>query len=176
MKERELEKVMMNDIIEKFKSFNITSVKDGLNLNEEEVENMKSFIDDFCSLTSKMSINNKFLYEIKIIFSAIMICSMQGPMALFDLADVVSNHMLPKTESIKGILNILTKIKEGPSGLDISAIKKIVEKNFKKYVSEDQEDPNLTNLRNEDGTRMSVSQVEELFNESRQNWFIKALW
>jgi hypothetical protein len=157
----------MEDIVEKFRLFPVDKVKKGLELNDEETEKMNSFVNDFCSLVSNMSNKNYFLYDIKIIFTAVMICSLKGPTSLFELSEVVSNFMMPNEEDIKFTSDILGKIKGKSSNIDITEIKKIIEQNLDKYSSKEIEDPNLTNLRDEDGNRMTVGQVEELFNESK---------
>jgi hypothetical protein len=157
---------MMEEIVEKFRLFPVDKVKKGLDLSDEEEEKMKSFINDFCTLVSNMSNHNYFLYDIKIIFTAIMICSLKGPNSLFDLSEVVSNYMMPKGEDVKLATTILDKIKGNYSKIDIDGIKEVISQNLGKY-KEKEEDPNLTNLRDEDGNRMTIEQVEALYNESK---------
>ena len=167
MNVKDLELVMMSEIIEQFKLFPIDKLKNAINLSEEETERMKTFITDFSSLASKMSDNNSFLYEIKIIFTAVMICSLKGMNSIYDLAQVVSDHMMPAGENADLAKEMMDSIiRDNPS---IDKIKETILKKLKKPSSKSIDDPNLTNLKDENGNKMTVGQVEELFNASKQN-------
>ena len=153
MKVQDLESLMVKQVIEHFKLFPV----DALKLSDEEAEKAKNFIHDFSMLAENMSDNHELLYDIKTIFTAIMMSVLTGPKALFKLSKVVSDHMMPKREDFDLTKKVLDKLKDENGIVDIrDAIKKILNP----IINNEPEDPELTNVLDEHGNRMTISQLE----------------
>ena len=159
---REAEKAMMREIVERFKNFPVDKLKESLKLNDEEVEKIKTFVSEFSSLAISINDNNNyFLYDMKTILTVVMVCSLKGPQELFNLSELVADHMMPKGEDLKLAKEVLSKIKN-PT---MESIREAIESSLKKNPEDLSNDKQFINLLDPDGKPITSEEIDKIFDE-----------
>jgi len=151
MELKDIQHFVLSEIVQHFKQNNY----DYLNgiLPPEEIPKMREFINSFADLVTNMP-SNKVTVEVQRIFAAVMTAFYQGPKSLRRLADDVSESMSPsRNEGLKFIRSIVEDLE--------FSLKDSQEYLPKKNQEEISDDPELTNFRDENGNRMTISQLIE---------------